>query len=460
MTAISSGFFLFIGSSDSESAVSRLKTAGVPYRKKLLESSPENWDKIIQLLRDDDLRGVIATFTSRVYTLMTQEGYRDRARSLLEALGKVAHVVCVHEAVLFGETEGEAQAGPDELVPGEDDDYLDLEGDYYRQYFGTVSQEAREWVNDRCDELGVELMPYKTNAERSILSTAFIEAHEQNLLFRVYVPAGRLYSAEAEKLLDLFQDWLNQTGRAGVRTEGYKTPSGQVYEMFAAENVAGQVDLARQFTDFADFLDACSDDPEAASAELVRLGVEKNRGEQIVQRYGRELRRLQMDLRHSREERLLALSHSLESDLLETESLPTDQLRHLVDCFLPPPVSSTGLLAVSSGSALPQHKAISITVNQQFIGHVEGVVGQSVSGTVNLGPEAKTLLSLIEQFGGDSARELESAVHELEDDRARPADRLTARQRLKRFVSRVGGHLESAAVAALQKYLEAKLGVG
>lgn len=39
--------FLFISESDTDSAKSRLKVAGVPYVKKMLESGPSNWFKIL-----------------------------------------------------------------------------------------------------------------------------------------------------------------------------------------------------------------------------------------------------------------------------------------------------------------------------------------------------------------------------------------------------------------------------
>ena len=42
---------------------------------------------------------------------------------------------------------------------------------------------------------------------------------------------------------------------------------------------------------------------------------------------------------------------------------------------------------------------------------------------------------------------------------ARQADRLCAKQRIKAFLFRIAGHVESSAWDVLQKYVEAKLGV-
>jgi hypothetical protein len=82
---------------------------------------------------------------------------------------------------------------------------------------------------------------------------------------------------------------------------------------------------------------------------------------------------------------------------------------------------------------------------------------QIVQGTAQLSSEAKELLDLINQFGGTEAAGLQSAVHELEDQAARTPDRLRSRQMLKGFLHRISGSVGTAALAVLQKYVEAKL---
>src|SRR5665811_1377190 len=78
------------------------------------------------------------------------------------------------------------------------------------------------------------------------------------------------------------------------------------------------------------------------------------------------------------------------------------------------------------------------TVNnfhQQFINEVAGSLVQNVQEAANLGPEARQLMDQILQFGGKDRDQLETAVHELQDDGARGADRLAARGRLQRFLA-------------------------
>ncbi|TYB98392.1 hypothetical protein FXF53_17985 [Micromonospora sp. WP24] len=444
-------FFLFLGSSDREAAVSKLKTSGVPYRKKMLESRPENWQAISQIMRDPALKGVVGKITGYVYGLIARPEYREPAREVFEALSRVPYVLFVHESVLTGKEDEPVE------FPGEDDehsyyDYLARQG-----YFTPPSEEVRTAVKLLLEEHGVRVMPYKTNAEMSVIAAAFLDDNERNLLFRVYIPTGRLYAAEADKLLSLFREWLGQVGRHPVRQDGYTTPDGHVYEFFGDGSLPQQ-DISREFEDFSAFLTECLDAPEAATDRLVGAGLDRLSGAQLVTRYGKEARRLQVDLRQAREMRLMSLRHALESELLDATDPPAQkQVQELLEDLIPKPgLVPQQVLTLGDNNRTPP---VSIHINQQLIGRVEGTVLQNVHGTVHLNPQAKQLLELIGRFGGSETNDLESAVHELEDTAARPSDRLHARQRLKGLLFRLGNHLEGATIAVLQKYIETKLGL-
>ena len=455
-------FYLFLGATDSESATSRFRTDGVDYHKKMLQSKPENWQKIVDLLRATSLQGVLATFTGSDYELMVSPVYERVSRELLDGLAAVPHVVFVHEAVFFSD---------EERPSVQDDPEYDREKDEYGtygymppdEYFGKVDERARGLVNEMLTKREINVLPYRTNAERSILASAFLHDHERHLLFRIYVPSGRLYANEADTMLGLFRDWLSQTGRNAIRQDGYRTAAGQVYEFFASQaQEAG--DLTRQFQDFSDFLEACVDRPELASTQLQAAGLENRAAAQLVSRYGKATRRLHLDLRHTREERLLSLKHEWESELLDGVDTESGGVLLLLERLLPQLAGGvSGILAPTAGAAaaVPNIGAeFNVTVNQQLIGQVAGNVIQNLQGTVNLGPEAKDLLALIGQFGGAKTADLESAVHELEDPDARSHDRLAARQKLRRFLSSLGTQAVGMTMSTLHKYLEHRMGVG
>ncbi|MEE1837524.1 hypothetical protein [Streptomyces sp. SP17KL33] len=455
--AVEDRSFLLIGSQRGDSVTAKLKALGIPYKIKLLESSPENWRTILDILESGSIRAVIARLSGQAFHCLSSPSYRETASAVFERIGQLPHIAFAHEDTLGGEFD-----------PGKAGVYLgynpadpDRAEEFYHFMFSPPSDQERQAAGEMFAQHQINVIPYSTNAELSVLASNFIDDAEKNLLFRVYVPSGRLYAAEAEKLLSLFHEWLQSGGRSGVRRDGYKTSAGQVFEFLGGETLQ-RGDLAREFSDFSSFLELCVADPSAAEDSLSRFGVGRSVGAAMVSRYSREVRRLQLDLKHERESRMLTIRHSLEAEILDLGEVgrdKTDVVEELVDSLVPHPRNfhPGNILASGSGGNFPA--SVTVNLNPQFIHAVESTVLQNIQGTVNLGPEPKQLIELIRQYGGNDADELESAVHELEDEDARPVDRLTARQRLKAFLGRMGTAAEGVAVGVLQKYLESKLSV-
>ncbi|MGW2677154.1 hypothetical protein [Streptomyces sp. NPDC001436] len=454
MTEAGRPYFLLIGSHDQDFSANKLKVAGVRYRRKSLYSEPPNWEKIIQILEDPSLTAVIVKLTSNVFDCIVQSRYAEVSRRLFEALGKKPHLVMVHSSVLDGAAE-ETESPMEHDEEGFDhESYMEF---VRRTYLAPPDAETRECVLGILARSGVSLTPYVTNAEMVTLAGSFIDDHERNLLFRVYVPSGRLYASEADKLLRLFHDWLTQVGRYAIRQDGYSTAAGRVYEFFGDEVLVSS-EMTRQFSDFSNFLDLCAKDPDAAESELFSRGVERRSAADIVVRYGKSVRRINTDLRHERESRILAIRHRLESELLDmVEGVSGGELASMVESLVPGAATVAPLQALSSFAAGAVTAGATVTINQQIFHHVEGTVLQNVQGTVNLGAEAKELLALIASHGGRDAASLETDVHELEDLDARQADRLGAKARLSGFLVRLKDSVEGAGLAVLQKYLESKL---
>ncbi|MEU8867129.1 hypothetical protein [Streptomyces umbrinus] len=455
--AVEDRSFLLIGSQRGDSVTAKLKALRIPYKIKLLESSPENWRTILDILESGSVRAVIARLSGQAFHSMCSPAYRETASALFEKIGNLPHIAFAHEDTLSGEFDPEKMS----VYLGYDPADREFAEQYYYHLFSPPSGEVRRAAREVFAQHLINVIPYNTNAELSVLASNFIDDAEKNLLFRVYVPSGRLYAAEAEKLLSLFHEWLQRGGRSGIRRDGYKTSAGQVFEFLGGETLH-RGDLTREFSDFSTFLEMCVDDPSAAEDSLSRFGVGRSVGAQMVSRYSREVRRLQLDLKHDRESRMLNIRQSLEAEILdlgETGNDEIDAVEELVESLVPHPrnFNPGNILALAAGGNHPA--SVTVNLNPQFIHAVESTVLQNVQGTVNLGPESKQLIELIRQYGGNEAGELESAVHELEDEDARPVDRLTARQRLKAFLVRMGTAAEGAAVGALQKYLESKLGL-
>src|SRR4051812_48078542 len=95
-------FFLFIGAL-ADSAVSKVKTAGLTYVQKLLDSGPDNWDQITEYVTEEGLVGVSGRLRGSDFTTILSESHRRQADRLLSALGRQRHIVFIHETVFLGE---------------------------------------------------------------------------------------------------------------------------------------------------------------------------------------------------------------------------------------------------------------------------------------------------------------------------------------------------------------------
>jgi hypothetical protein len=235
-----SDFFLFLGSADSDSAKTRLRAIGASYRKKLLSSRVENWRTIIEMVKSPQNRGTLVQLTDSDYSTICIPNYADVAADLLDALSDRPHVIFVHEAVFLTDEQRNEAA-----VAAEDDDTeyimagaLEDQEVWLRttreEIFGTTQNDVRQRVNTMLRDRGLNVRPYRKNIDRAIMAGSFLDDHERHLLFRFYVPSGRLYAHEFDTLLGLFRDWLGQTGHAGIRQDSYSTKAGQVFEFFSA----------------------------------------------------------------------------------------------------------------------------------------------------------------------------------------------------------------------------------
>lgn len=453
-------YFLFVGTADTESATTKLRANGAIYRKKLLNSKPENWVEIVSMVSSPLNRGTLIVLNGSDYATICSSDYEEVARALLNALVGRPHVIFIHEAVFLTDDQRAAAEGEhvdranlvDVNPRFTDDDYFGMSRE---DFFGSVPEETRTRVNFMLRERGLHVVPYRTNVERSIIASGFLEDNERHLLFRLYVPSGRLYAQEAESLLSLFREWLGQTGRSGVRQEGYSTTAGQVFEFFSAEGEP-EGGLTRYFEDFSAFLDICMSSPETAEGQLAASGVEQHAATAIVSRFATRARRLTLDLKQRREERILSLKHHFENVMLETGELEGQALTTTLNELLPSP-SAGGVIASPNASPSP-----ALTINHygsHFMNQVAGVVIHNVEGSVNLGQEAHQLLELVATHGDKERPQLETAVYELEDQGARGADRIAARGRLKRFLADLGNRGMGVGLDILQKYVEHKVGI-
>lgn len=443
-------FFLFLGDSDREGPASKLKASGIEYKKKRLESRLENWNSIFGYLESENIAGALVKLNGTTYTLMSQPAYGEAVDRLFSILHRIPHIVFVHESLLI------ADSNVDPALNVEEDDHNLF------NYFVPPEPSVRDHVNGLMERYDLNVIPYRTNAELSVLASSFIDQNEKNLIFRLYVPSGRMWALEAEKLLQLFRDYLSRVSGLKVRQDQYRTDQGVVYEFFG-DHVLDPSKLPKEFDDFSKLLDLCIASPGDATKMLISKSIETSVVHDIIERYGKEARRLHVDLKQEREKRVLSIRHRMESELVDVVKSDADwqAINQLVDISVPRlggVGSAVGFSPVAADRNTTAAGTI-ININPQIINSVNGIVAQQITGNQNFGLEANQLMELISKYGDGHKTDLASAVYELEDKAAKPADRLSAKQKLKSFLFKVASKTGDMAFGILQKYIEDKMGL-
>jgi transcriptional regulator with XRE-family HTH domain len=319
-------------------------------------------------------------------------------------------------------------------------------------YLGLGKQEFISLLNDQPEESS------SAEAEEAFGP----EADGSRLLFRIYIPSGRLYAAEAHRLLPLFREWLIATGGWRVQQISYRTASGEMYE-FYIDSSFSHIDPREGFDAFTRFLGLCVNDPATAVESLSSISLERQASEDLVARFGREARGLEIELRHERERRIMTLRHSLEEELVygaaDFWQISSGDINRLLQRLIPGPSAPESFSLLAAPWTIQPNTTVTMNINQQVISAVESTIIQNIEGTLHLGPQAKELLELIDRFGGSEQAELQSAVHELEDAAAPSAARSAAKRRLKKFLLHLADTVKDVGVDLLEKYLESKAGL-
>jgi TIR domain len=429
--------FLLLGNVDHEGVLSSLRTIGRQYKKKMLESKPENWRAITDYFKNCTVKGVLIKITSRVISLMSQEAYSEVTHELFRCIGNSHNIVFIYENLLTGnfEQKDDDFYQPDELIR-----------------IASIKQ---------LESYNLNIMPYRSNAEVTVMAISFLKETEQNLIFRLYVPSGRMWANETDRLLQMFRDYLTRVGHLEIRLDQYRTDKGTIYE-FHGEEPKGESGLATEFSEFTQLMDLCITNPTAAETILIEKNVAPREILDILARYSKEAKRIQVDLKQDRERKLLGIRHRLESELVDVLPATTDwnTIHTLVESSIPAIVGSSSAISIDQNPLnLNGTKNITINLKPQFIQAVNGIVAQEIRGDQYLTPQDQELLSLIQQHGREKSAELASAVHELTDKSTPSPNRLNAKQKLKKFLIDIGGHAGDIATGLLQKYIENQLGM-
>lgn len=382
--------FLFISDSAGDAATSRLAVAGIPYLKRKLESGAANWNSICGLFDEADLIAVLVKLTTRTMRLMISPDYHESAEELLRRIALLPNMVFVHTS--FFETAAHADDAP--ILETEDDEWFGAAA-----HFGSLERDERTRVMEMIERHGIELMPYRRNVELSVLAAQFVDDHRQNLVFRVYIPQGRLWADQAGDLLDLFRDYLTKAIGLHVRASSHSSPAGTTYEFYVDGETTPEA-MASRLPGFTRAMDLCVRDPDRAETLLIEQGADAAEVSRLVTHYRRRMKRIATDTRHERENKVLALRHQLENDLESVaEDASPEIIAMLVDQLTPVAEHAPGLLlGLVDTSRSTAGANVVVNYRPQIFSHVQGIVAQEVSGTQNFGTDAMQILDLTQSL--------------------------------------------------------------
>lgn len=419
---------LLLGWVDHEGILSSLKASGRQYKKKLLDSLPKNWESTVDLFSQYKVTAVVGKVPAHVLSLVMDERYLDVREDLLTAIGAIPNQIFIFEDILEGEQK-------------------DRFRDEYRSYpSNEVMQDAIIFLRKH----GIQILPYTTRAEVTVLAEAFLDDVDKNLIFRMYVPKGRLWAAEADRFLQLFQDYVTGIERLEVRLDQKRTEHGVIYE-FHGHPPVGQNNLEADFQEFSRIMALFEVDSDAAAKLLAEKGPNARDIARLIAKYSKEAKRLQLDIRHEAEAKSLSIRHRLESELVELD--PTNQewqqIQTLINAAVPRSSSLSGDVLALGRAAVPlTAKSVQITnFRPLFVGAVNGVIAQEINGNQHFELEHHQLMDLIARHGAEKTKELETAVYEIADKGVGNVGRLRARQKIISFLVEFGKKTESPRIS-------------
>jgi hypothetical protein len=149
-----------------------------------------------------------------------------------------------------------------------------------------------------------------------------------------------------------------------------------MYELFADGSIDKEI-VHQEFDNFSNFLTLCSTDPSLAAERLAPMGLGRAASTDFVARFGREVRRLQIDLAHERERRVLTIRHSLEEELVdggvELGVVPSAQINALIERLVPGSSTTDSLELLAgpqSGGHIQSPPTLALNINHQYINAV------------------------------------------------------------------------------------------
>lgn len=303
------------------------------------------------------------------------------------------------------------------------------------------------------NNIELNILPYEKLIDVENAGQTFVNNLTEGLLFRIYVPNKKLWSNEFDKFITLFREYASVISGKELIIKQQRTDIGVVCSLYSQNKDIDEQEINILYSEFSNFMDICAINPSEASKIINKSKLPQEQRDTIFQKYIKEAQRLQLDIKHERELKLLQIKQCLELELQEVSI--NDELTNYINQKVP--------IALSD-SSFSRHKSTHtqiININPQIIGKVEGVVSRVVNGGIELSNEEREICKLIELYSAKATEveSLKSAIYELRDNAISKDEKKMAWQKLYGFIGKIGDKIGDVGVSLLSKYLEQKIGI-
>lgn len=457
---------LLLNNIDRGTIQTALQTNNYYRTVKLLNTSVKNWESICRILEKDVENEilVIGKFTENSLFRMCLPMYESVVKRLLNLIAKKRHLIFIYKSNLFGKfnylqiTDDEGNATYTDENTGDVYYYNDDKLERWLNSNGVCEEEEEytEKVNLLVKEIinSLNILSYEKLIDIEISGQSFIENIAEGLLFRIYIPSERIWSSEFDKFINLFRDYASNIANKELKITQNKTDSGTVCSLYSVNKDLAENEINDLYKEFTAFMDVCTSNIDEAESIISKLDINIPQKQHILKKYIRESQRILLDIKQERELKIIAIKHRLQNELQEFDL--SDEINNYIERSISSSDFSNNFIY---GIQKVENQTIIIQPN--IIDKVESVIISELNGNIKLNAEELEISKLIEKYSSNILEnsELQTSLHELNDNGSSNDQKRSASQKIYSFLSKVADKVGDVGVALLSKYLEQKIGI-
>jgi len=411
---------LIIGNLQDDSIIGELRIKKVNYDVKLLSSSVNNWEKIIEMI-DDNYDFIIWKLTETALMLSCDNDYEKLFYKMLKKVALKEHIILLYEDNLRRRY-----------------NYVNKRNIEKHQLTHIIN--INDLIDDRINYIldnDFNLFTYRFSEEIHKLVQNYISDEVDGLIMKFYIPKERLLSNELSKIIDLFQNYVNATLSVNVMINKLRTSKGMLIEFYADKKESNMI--VNEWNDFPKIMDIFASDYEETKKIIAESVLPSDKKEEFCMFLNKESKRILLDLKYEVKRKQSQLTYLIENNLLEYENfqLFEDNNFKVIE-------------KLKNGQLINSENTNIQNINYTYINNIEGNI---INNEID-----EQLFELIYKLGVEKEKnELISSVNSLNDDTLQHDKKVTAISKVKNFLIKNVDTIGEIGFKMLTKYIETKV---